>query len=194
MSYFKDFISIFYNPDEVLEKIKEASEKATTLVKILIGIALTIITTTLTFFGMIILQLYYLITGKIAFSTNILLDPLYVATVIPLIFWLFDTLLLVIPLLLMKVRIDVLRILNIRAFSLAPIPILVLYTYYLYTEVNLRYLISLPTNPISIIHIAWSIILLIRGLHKLFNLPYSKATVAGIFPLIVKTLIAKLLP
>ena len=87
-----------------------------------------------------------------------------------------------------------LRILNVRAFSLAQIPLLVLYMYYLYTEVNLKYLISLPTNPISIILIPWSIILLVRGLHKLFNLPHSKATVVGIFPLIVKTLIAKLLP
>lgn len=191
MSYIGDFFSIFYDPDRVLEKLKVESKKAvTTLLKISIGAALTIITMFLTFIGVIILEIYYLIMGRISFSIRIIIDPIRAAVLIPVVFWIFDTILLVISLSLVKVKIDVLNVLNIRAFSLAPIPLKMLYIYYVYAEVSLKYMIRIPTSIISIILTAWSVILLIRGLHKLFDIPWSKAIISGVFPFIVKALIA----
>ncbi len=191
MSYIGDFFSIFYSPDRVIEKLKEESKKAkTTLLKLFIGAILTMMTMFLAFIGIMVLEVYYLIIGRIEFSISLFFDPLRAALLIPLIFWIFDTILLIIALSITKTQIDVINVFNIRAFSLAPIPLKMLYVYYVHASLDLKYMISIPTSIISIILTLWSIILLTRGLHKLFDMPWSKAIIGGVFPFIIKASIA----
>ncbi len=189
-----NFLKAYYKPDAVLDDIKaKTSMVGKTLAKVMIGITLTSLTALLAFIGIILIEVYFLIIGRISFSFELIILPFYAAMIIPLVFWLLDTIILIVIIELMRGRISLLGILNIRALSIVPIPLKILYIYYLHASLSLKLLISFSMNPVSIIITLWSIFLLVRGVHKIFDLPYPKAIISGVSPFIIKAVIATIL-
>ena len=185
------FLKAFYKPNEVIDDIKaKTSMVGKTLAKVMIGITLTSLTALLAFIGIILMEMYFLIIDKISFSLELIILPFYAAMIIPIVFWLLDTVILIIIVELMREKINLIGVLNIRALSIVPMPLKILYFYYLYASINLKQLLLPSTNFISLLITIWSIILLIRSVRKVFNLPYFKAVIAGISPFIIKAIIA----
>lgn len=189
-----DFFSIFVYPSKVLEKIdRETRGISSTITKLFIGFALSMVASALAFFGIIILEIYFLINGKINFSFALIINPIYAAIIIPMIFWILDTIFLLIGVIIVSIKPNIIGLINLRAFSLAPIPIKLLYIYYSYGDLALNHIIGIPKTIISALLSLWSILLLAKGIKKFFDTNFLKAIIAASIPFLLKILIAIML-
>lgn len=185
-----DFFKIYYAPDSVLDKIiRQTKGVVSTMTKMMIGFGLTMISSILAFIGVFVLEIYFLFTGAIKFGLSLMLNPFLAAIIIPIFFWIIDTILLIIGVLVVGSKPNILGLMNIRAFSMAPIPIKVLYVFYTTKAISLGALLGLPTSIISWLITIWSIVLLARGVKKFFELDWARSFVVAIIPFLVRVLI-----
>jgi len=186
-----DFIRIFYAPNKVLDKIiRRVRGPVTFIAKLMFAFGLTAIASMIAFSGVMFFVLLFLAGGLISFSPDVLLAPFYAAIIIPVVFWIIDTMILLASIAAVGGKIDIIGTLNLRAFSMAPIPLKLLYIFAMTRKISLLALISIPTTVASWLLTIWSILLLTNGIRKYFGLTQTRSFIAAIMPFLTKALIA----
>jgi len=173
--------------------VERVKGPASFIAKMMIGAMLTMAASMLAFFGVIILEFWFLVKGEIKFSFSIFFAPIYAAFIIPIIFWVLDTILLLAGVGAVGGKVDLIGTMNIRAFSMAPIPLKLLYVFYTTKAISLLSLIGIPSGLISWVLTIWSILLLAKGIRKYFELGWGRSLIAALIPFLTKALIATLL-
>ena len=119
----KLFIYMIVLPWKGLKELDEYLDKSlSTTAKLMLGFMLTFLSSSIAFFGIIVIGLWHASP-----VIDFLISAISAAILIPVVWWIFDSLLISIAISIFRERVDIIRLLNIRAFSMIPIPISAMY-------------------------------------------------------------------
>lgn len=187
-SLIKALLTGMFNPSIIVGFLKDESKRyGVTVIKIMLGGLATLITIMLTSFIVIAIGTYRIITGSETLFG--LLKSLYlVIFLIPTLWWIFDAILLILALWLTRVNFDLIDVINLRAFSLAPLLFKTTYIYVVYYKITFKLMVFSSMNITNLITSLWTPILSIFLIKKYFGISLLKAFVIGITPFLIKIL------
>ncbi|MGQ4894718.1 MAG: hypothetical protein ACP6IQ_08870 [Candidatus Njordarchaeia archaeon] len=183
----KLFIYMIILPWKGLKELDEYLDKSlSTMAKLMLGFMLTFLSSSVAFFGIIVIGLW-----RASPVIDFLISAISAAILIPVVWWIFDTLLISIAISIFRERVDIIRLLNIRAFSMIPIPISAMYKYFIFGDVSLLRMLNIDLlNPITVILLIWEVFLLSLALFRMMRINLSKSILMALIPIAVKILIS----
>ena len=183
----KLFIYMIILPWKGLKELDEYLDKSlSTMAKLMLGFMLTFLSSSVAFFGIIVIGLW-----RASPVIDFLISAISVAILIPVVWWIFDTLLISIAISIFRERVDIIRLLNIRAFSMIPIPISAMYKYFIFGDVSLLRMLNIDLlNPITVILLIWEVFLLSLALFRMMRINLAKSILMALIPIAVKILIS----
>lgn len=183
----KLFIYMIILPWKGLKELDEYLDKSlSTMAKLMLGFMLTFLSSSVAFFGIIVIGLW-----RASPVIDFLISAISAAILIPVVWWIFDTLLISIAISIFRERVDIIRLLNIRAFSMIPIPISAMYKYFIFGDVSLLRMLNIDLlNPITVILLIWEVFLLSLALFRMMRINLAKSILMALIPIAVKILIS----
>ena len=183
----KLFIYMIILPWKGLKELDEYLDKSlSTMAKLMLGFMLTFLSSSVAFFGIIVIGLW-----RASPVIDFLISAISAAILIPVVWWIFDTLLISIAISIFRERVDIIRLLNIRAFSMIPIPISAMYKYFIFGDISLLRMLNIDLlNPITVILLIWEVFLLSLALFRMMRINLSKSILMALIPIAVKILIS----
>jgi len=153
------------------------------------GFLATLATIILTSFIIIIIGFYRIIYGSESFL-GLLTDLYVIVFLIPILWWILDSLTQILTLWITNVKFDVIDVLNLRAFSLSPLLFKATYIYLMYYDITVKLMIFTSiTNIVSLITSLWTPIISSFLIKRYFKISLMKAIPIGFVPFLIKALI-----